>query len=234
MRRLILSIIAVAWLVAGAAAQTPSINVGSVNLLPDMAQQYWSFYVTGGNAVPGVNFSIRFGDGLNLDGSLDNAPTITGADLGGNALEPTIFYPKWYSQYTTDSGPYYWMESTLTSSGTVPAEGLLARVEFNTAGITTGGEWDLLLWDPGGSPTDFLTTSAYITNGTIRVSPVPEPSTMAMIGMLTTSGMALWWWRRRRAKVSRRSSSRVHSGGPSCRTGHRGTSGFACRRPGQA
>jgi len=143
----------------------PSIDAGDHLLQADQAGQLIEVYVTGGEAVEGLNFRIRIGDGI--DPTPSPAPKIPdddAVDLVGTAANPTIFY----SNHTTprdlddpDQSDYYEAAAISTDHDTVSAEGLLAIVEIDTTGVTTG-QWDLILRDPGGFSTSFVGPSGTI------------------------------------------------------------------------
>jgi hypothetical protein len=74
----------------------------------------------------------------------------------------------------TDPAPLIWGATTTTTSGTVPANGLLATLTIDTTGLSTG-QFDLILNPPSTGPTAFadpgLTTN--LSNGVLRIGAAP-------------------------------------------------------------
>ena len=161
------------FVVSDAIAQ-PTINLGAIDLNPNEANQEILIEVTGGDPVAGINFFLEVGGGT-------SGPAITSVDL----VNGTIFDGNTLGQ--SNNGPVNTRqaaEGTLTLSGTVTADNTLARVVFDTTGITTGSfglELDTTIGtttflDSGGGA---IATS--LTSGTINI--VPEPASMAVLGI---------------------------------------------------
>ncbi len=186
---------------AASASANLTISLGNIALLANTADQVVPVVVHGGDAVEGVTFNVRIGDGLApLPGP---APTITDLDILGTAAEPTIFFLDNTGQLDpdgpNDSFPYYESRTTTTTAadGTVAAEGLLARVTLSTLGVNSG-EWDLILKDPAGFATEFPGTSVTTEQGRIVI--VPEPATW--IGLASVLlGASSWLLRRRNGQT---------------------------------
>lgn len=159
-------------LVGRPAPAAPMINVGTHELFADTPGQTLEIYVSGGDAVSGVNFNIQVADGGPETGGSIDGPVITGLDI----LTGTIFaasnsgsvnpealagldYPQWESR------------TTLTAGGTVAASGLLATVTLDTTGFSAGQSFDLIMGGPTAlnGPTDFAGLTAVITNGLINL-----------------------------------------------------------------
>ncbi len=160
---------------AARAVTLPVIVVGNNALQPNQAGQFISIYVSGGQAVQGVNFNVKIGDGGTLTGGTDTGPTLQNVDLTSG-----IFAPNNTGQ-SNGTSPLLWNSVVTTSSGFVNADGLLAILTVSTVGIPAGTIKSLSLTpDPiFGGNTDFAGLSANITNGTISV--VPEPSSISLM-----------------------------------------------------
>jgi hypothetical protein len=160
-------------LLLGGAAHGATILVGEHNLLPDTPGQTIQIFVTGGNAVQGLNFNGQVADGgPEVGGSIDG-PNITSADI----LTGTIFGSNNTGQQDPGSFPQLAIRTTSTSSGTVTADGLLATLSIDTTGFLKGS-WPLKLGDTLNGPTDFAGIPITITDGSIAV---PEPAGAALL-----------------------------------------------------
>ena len=168
--------------VAGPASATPTVNVGNHGLLPNQAGQTIQIFVSGGDLVPGVDFTLQVADtGPASEGGFGtiDGPNITGLDLltgtifaGGTQLGGTTVPPQWWSRTAFTNSP-------------VAANGLLATVTFSTVGFFSG-TWDLKMrdaqfnsstdWEGNGSVNG---TGEGITNGTLYI--VPEPASLALL-----------------------------------------------------
>ena len=101
------------------------------------------------------------------------APIITAVDL-----ETGIFSGNNDGQVDLGSIPQVAMLSITTSSGTVFADGVLARLEIDTTGYFGDQTWTLWLNGTLNGATDFAPTAASITDGSIHI---PEPTSMALL-----------------------------------------------------
>lgn len=171
---------------AGSALAQPVINVGTHQLQADTADQLIHIYVSGGDAVEALNFSAQIADGGSAGGGTDDGPVFTGLDL----VDGTIFAPNNLGQFGDSLNPQLAIASTITSSGTVSADGLLATLTVDTTGVWSG-TYALKLSDTLNGTTDFGDVHPLITDGMIQV--VPEPASLAL---LTIGGLAML--RRRR------------------------------------
>jgi hypothetical protein len=182
------------------ASATPVVNVGTYGLQPNQAGQTIQIFVSGGDLVPGVDFTAQVADsGPVSEGGLGtiDGPNITGLDL----LAGTIFAGG--TQFGAGSpAPQWWSRTAITNGPAVPANGLLATITISTIGFNSGS-WDLKLRDAQfNSSTDWEGngivngTGEGITNGTIYI--VPEPGT-AMLSMLVPAAALL---RRQKRKVN--------------------------------
>lgn len=154
----------------------PTIDVGTHYLLPDTPDQVIELYVTGGDDVEGLDLYVIVANGgpeLETLGFLEPGtgivgPAITGVDI----LTGTIFADNNIGQIDGGSPdtptPQVAIFITATETGTVIAEGLLARITIDTTGFT-GGTYDLSLSLPG-LETDFGAIAASIVNGQIILS----------------------------------------------------------------
>src|SRR5690606_30031634 len=111
------------------------IDVGDHILLPNRAGQEVSIYVTGGTPVAGLSLNAQIADGYpDVPGSSIDGPDITAIDVETD----TIFDSNNTGAVIPVSGPQLAFRYITTSSGTVPAEGLLATFTFDTTGVSSG------------------------------------------------------------------------------------------------
>jgi len=176
-----------AWLIvllAGLSTPTNAgIIVGTHELLPNTPAQQIEIFVTGGDAVDGINFNIQIEDGTGATPS----PPFTRLDI----LTGTIFAGKNTGSWDNNVLPQIAWDWTETSPGeTVLADGLLGTLTVDTTGYDTGS-WALRMSDTLNGPTDFAGLAADITDGRITITDVPEPSTMALCLALCGSSLLL-------------------------------------------
>lgn len=183
--------VVLAAVTAPSALAQPSINVGNHDLLPGTAGQTVEIFVTGGDAIEGLNLNVQIGDGL-----VNAGPTIQAVDI----ITSTIFADNnEFGQLDGLADPQIFATSVLTHFGTsVNADGLLATITLDTTGVSAGtydlnltgtlnGDTNLIGFGTGGSP-----TPSTITSGQITV--VPEPTSALL---LTAGGLMLTARRRR-------------------------------------
>jgi hypothetical protein len=157
------------------AHSTPTIVVGDYRLLPNQAGQQIPIYVSGGDAVQGLDFNVQIGDGGMVAGGFDNTPIIESVDI------LTGIFAANHTGQTDGATPLLWTATTTTDHGTVTADGLLAVITLSTVG-TAGGYSRTLALSPAeefGGATNFAGIPIDITNGTIHV--VPEPSATVLV-----------------------------------------------------
>ena len=160
-------------LVYPACAFAGTITIGTYELLPNTPDQEVEIYVTGGEALAGLNFNIQIEDGEETVSS----PIFTAVDI----LTGTIFEGKNNGQYGTTVLPQIAMASTDTSTGaTILADGLIGTATIDTTGFTYGS-WALKMSDTRNGPTDFAGVAAQIADGWIHIAGVPEPSTFSFL-----------------------------------------------------
>ena len=147
---------------------------GNYELLPDTAGQWIEILVSGGAQVDGCNFNAQIGDGG------PPGPVITSVDLEGSAANPTIFFGNSEPQNDLGSIPHLATWSIITNSGTIFADGVLARLEIDTTGFVGDQTWPLALGATLNGPTDFAGISADITDGGIHI---PEPASLALLSL---------------------------------------------------
>lgn len=152
------------------------INVGSYTLLPNTPNQTVKIFVTGGDAVQGLNFYAQVADGGPAAGGTVTGPAITGVDI----LAGTIFAANNNGADNPGSVPQLAARTTTTLAGSVPGNGLLATLTFDTTGFTTQRTWSLNLKNTLNGPTDFAGTPATIADGSIIVN-VPEPACILLL-----------------------------------------------------
>jgi hypothetical protein len=171
---------------AAGAMAVPVIIVGDHVLEANTPMQPIDIYVTGGDAIVGVNLYCEImtvGGGSITDPGA--APYIQAMDCLGTGA---IFANNNDGQDDTDQDPadpdrfrYFEGREVVTQDGTEPAEGLIGTVYVNTEGIFDG-TWDLVLSDRnngGGSDFGDPKNLPDITDGTITV---PEPVTLGLLG----------------------------------------------------
>jgi hypothetical protein len=180
MHRILLSLVLGAA-IAPLAGATPIIDVGNHLLLPNLPGQTILIYVTGGDAVEGLNLNVQVADGGSelamFGGSIDgpaisDLDIVTGTIFDGNnqgADDPEGLLGGDFSQIE--------LRTILTDSGTVAADGLLVTLTIDTTDYFSG-QFDLRLFDTLNGPSDFAGIAASITDGTITI--VPEPGTLAL------------------------------------------------------
>jgi len=188
----------------------PVIVVGDHALLANTSNQTFDIFVTGGDPVQGVNFRVQLADGFpDVPGSTIDGPDITAIDLIGPG---TIFEGNNTGQNSVETRAQAWEQRTTTSAGTVAADGLLARITFDTTGFNTiGQQWDLVLANGFLGNTDFTLIGADVTNGTLAI--VPEPSSLALVGLGAVIVIGLGAhrkWRVNRSVVGSPSSQMPH------------------------
>ena len=183
----------------------PGGAVGNYELLENTPGQWIEIIVSGGDAVEGCNFNAQIGDGGPEAGGTPG-PRITGVDIEGSLTNPTIFYDNNLTQkdLAVTDVPQMAMYSIITESGTVVADGVLARLEIDTTGFTGDQSWSLALGATLGGPTDFDSISADITDGSIHI---PEPASLALLSL---GGLAVV---ARRKKSPGRMRRRIHRAG---------------------
>ena len=155
---------------------TPMITVGDIELLPDAANQMVDLLVTGGDPIPGMNFNLQIADGGPAAGGTVIGPSVV-ADLEKN----TIFDGNNTGAVNVEDPPLPQAEfaTIVTDSGTVAAEGILARLSFDTTGFVTG-KFPLLLTATLNGDTDFVDVFPEIENGMLVIVPEPALGLMAI------------------------------------------------------
>jgi hypothetical protein len=172
---------AVGLFLASSANSALIIDVGGHELLPDTPNQTVQVFVSGGDAVQGLNFYAQVADGGPAAGGTITGPSITAV----NILSGTIFASNNAGQDDPGSLPQLAARTTTTASGTVSASGLLATLTFDTTGFTTTQSWALSLGDTLNGPTDFAGVPITITDGSISV--IPEPESVAILGLVMSA-----------------------------------------------
>lgn len=166
------------------AKATPTINVGSINLLPNTANQAVMLVVSGGDSVTGFKFDAVLGNGT----ASGAEPTFQAVGFGS----PTI----WTAHPATvlggpATGAIQDAQSSIvfnTAGDAVAAAGNLVTLTIDTTGFPAGTSFPLNLKSTeiredsqfigaGGS-----VIPATITNGTINIVAVPEPTCPVLLG----------------------------------------------------
>lgn len=174
------------------------IDVGDYQLLPNTPDQVRDILVTGTDQVQGLNFYSQVASG-------SSGPIISDVDIIGT---DTIFFGNNVGMTdldgsgNPDAAPQWEGRTTTTAAGTVLADGLLARMTFDTTGLFNTDSvitWDLLLSGTLNGSTDFAGTAASITNGTLFFA-IPEPSTVVIWLVLGMAGACFGGCRRWRSR----------------------------------
>ena len=189
LRKAGLSLAILVCLIATAKA-TPTIVLGNY-VMPVQAGNVIQVFVSGGDAVQGVNFI------MDINNNTAGGGIITGMDI----LTGTIFAGNNVGQFGVPLPPATKVkQSTVTSSGTVAANGLLGTITISTVGVAPGVyplRMTGMATAGGGSTTNFTVIAAHITNGTVTVTPEPSTLALAAFGFI---GLAAWGWRKRMGK----------------------------------
>jgi uncharacterized protein (DUF952 family) len=176
-----------------AAASGLSIVVGTHALLPNTPNQTIAIYVTGGDAVNGVDLIVQVADGGPEWGALGGSGSILGpaiSDIDLISDSQLLFHGNTTGEVDPEADEgfslsQYENRTTSTLSGAVSADGLLAWIIIDTTGFfrTEGGTWsfDLLLagaLDGAGVTSLSLPSPPYeadltITNGLIILNNPP-------------------------------------------------------------
>jgi len=114
----------------------------SYELREDTPGQWIEILVSNGGQVAGCNFNAQIDDGGPASGGT-LGPIITSVDLEGSLANPTIFFDNNMPQNDLGSVPQLAMYSILADSGTVLADGVLARLEIDTSGFFGDQTWTL-------------------------------------------------------------------------------------------
>ena len=160
---------------------TPVIVVGNHDLQPNLAGQTILIFVSGGDAVQGINFNVQVGDGGVATGGTDTGPIIEDVDLLSGIFAGN------HTDQTDGPSPLLWNSTTTTDSGSVDADGLLVVLTISTVGLGPGESATLSLTPANeyGGATDFAGIAAEITNGSITVIPEPATLFLAVAGSVT-------------------------------------------------
>ncbi len=151
-------------------ARAATVTIGSHLLAGNTANQQIPIYISGGEQVAAEDFYAQIGDGGAFVGGVNAKPVFTGVDI----INGTIFAannsgafgdPNGTPAGTNAAHPLIWVDGTITPSGVVTANGLLATLTIDTTGVTSGtfalrltgvaaslGGFDTTLWDSTGQP----------------------------------------------------------------------------------
>lgn len=181
------------WLTSPVGAQ-PVVELETYFLQPDTAGQTITLHVTGDTAVQGLNFNATIADGgQEFPGGSIDGPTFQSVDL----IAGTIFAGNNAGQTDNASIPQFISASVTTQSGTVVSDGLLATLTIDTTGFFSGS-FDLTLSEPGGTGEINFAGIPIETRGNGQLV-IPEPASVAMMGTILASLIALPHRRRKEA-----------------------------------
>ena len=186
-RRRIMTLAAgLAALALALAAATPAraqlqIDIGEHHVFGNAGNQQIEIFISGGASVSAFDLNFQLGDG---DGA---SPAITGVDLQSG----TIFANNNTGQTQAQSNAQQQFWTIVTQAGSVPANGRLATITFNTANVSEG-TFDLTMTDVAGHDSAFFVTldttgdgqpdtiepvAANFIDGVLSVSGSPPPPT---------------------------------------------------------
>lgn len=159
----------------------PEINVGIHQLLPNRAGQVVKLYVSGDVQVEAMEFMVQIADG-------SNGPILEHVDILGESIFSSNNLGVYPGSYVQPGLAYL---GTMTESGYVLGNGLLATLTIDTTGLYEG-QYDLLLMNTIEGSTNFADIIPVITNGRLIV--VPEPCSLLVVA----SGIGVMLLRRHR------------------------------------
>jgi len=148
MKRLALSLAVL--LSAASVGAAITIDLGNPKLLPNTANQKIPITVTGGpdEVVSGADLFFQLGDGGALVEGTDTsppyikfAPFVDDPNPANDGVDPitgTIFATNHSEPWTVGGTDLFYSASVTTSTGTIPANGLLTTVTLDTTGVTNG------------------------------------------------------------------------------------------------
>ena len=181
------ALLAAALFTVASASGQGVINVGNYFLLPDTSGQLIELFVSGDQAVQGLNFNAQIGDGGPAAGGTNSGPSISAVFL----LEDTIFAGNNNGQHDPGSFPQLAIRTVSTFNGTVRASGLLAKVVIDTTGFQQG-TWTFALKNTLNGPTDFAGRPVTITDGTLSIIPEPGTSVIFLLGLGALWRLRVW------------------------------------------
>jgi len=152
--------------------------VGNHYVLPNTPNQVITIQVTGGGQIAGEDLFAQIGDGGTFNSGINMKPVFTNVDIiGGSIFAGNNTGAAGDPNGGNTSHPLIWVDSTTTLSGTVSADGLLATLNIDTTGLTSGS-FPLLLSGVASHFGSFTTTLVNasgnpiplnITNGTLTL-----------------------------------------------------------------
>lgn len=182
------------------------VTVGNHTLLANTPGQTITISISGAEQVAGEDLFAQIGDGGSINGGINTKPVFSNVDI----IHGTIFDgnntgaqgdPNGVPPGSNAGHPLIWLDSTVTNSGTVSDNGLLATLTVDTTGLNSGtfplllsgvantlGTFNTTVRDAAGAP-----IALTIQNGTITVA-APEPSTVGLVCVFGLTALA----RRRR------------------------------------
>ena len=159
------------------------VNEGGVffiDLLANTGNQARSFFVSGGDNVDGLELNLQIGDGGVFIGGTDSGPRMGAINL----ITGTIFAPASPNQQDIVNSPLA-KKSTVDTASLVVANGLIGQVIFDTTGFGPGLYGFRLTGVAGNNNTKFFngqnTVNTTAPNGFLRITAIPEPSTMLVV-----------------------------------------------------
>ena len=155
---------------------TPTIVVGSHQLLPNTPGQLIPISVSGGDSVQGINLFTQIADGAGSQNPvIESLDILSGTIFAGNnsgvidadGAGAADLFARWEGLSTT------------TAAGTVVADGLVGVLSIDTTGVNSGN-WDLLLTGTVNGDTDFAGVAADVINGSIGVTGPEDDAYLAV------------------------------------------------------
>ena len=185
---------------ASSIVQAASVSIGTVNLLPNTPNQKINIYIAGTEQVASLDFFAQLGDGGAINAGSNTRPVFQNVDILGGSIfagnnAGAAGDPNGTPQGSNAGHPLIWVDGTITISGTVTANGLLATLTIDTTGLTSGS-FPLQLMNVADQLRPF-DTKLRLSNGDLipltapagTINVVPEPATLSILclaGMLLT------------------------------------------------
>ncbi len=175
------------------------ISVGNYNLAPNEAGQTITLSVSGGDQVTGFNLRAQLGDGLGPNPE----PIFQAVGFSGGIWNA---FPTIVAGGPVSGAPQYAQASVVfsTTGESVAASGDLVTITLDTTGLYSGTySLDLANTDIG-ADSAFIGTggsdlAAAITNGSVTIASVPEPSSLTLVWIGCGVLFLCWLARMRRA-----------------------------------
>jgi hypothetical protein len=176
-------------LAIASASAAPVISIGTQYLSNTDVDQRIPIMVSSAtnDRIEAIYLAVQIGDGGVLNGGVNTIPRITDLDIIGPG---TIFNASNMGsnpQYLGNQPHLIALDETVTLSGDLEANGILAWLTLNAYGATLGSSYKISLQNVGANiqngpwATDLITTSVSFAPNDGWITIVPEPSTGIML-----------------------------------------------------